>query len=557
MDMAPATKPATPDTKMSCRDACAAATPTIKLAVETMPSFAPKTAARNQEMRLVRCCSAIGGEAGFAMKVSFAATGRSRGGIMENTRRSRFPSGSKRACLTRARRRGVRYNRRYGGNMNVLLVPLGSAGDVHPFLGWARTLQARGHRVSVLTNGYFRGLFEAAQLDFVEIGTVEEFHALSNNPDIWHPTRSLALLGRASAALAAPVLRAIQERARPGDTVVAAGSLAFGARMAREKLGVPTATVHLQPSLFRHVDDPPAFPNLAIPRWWPRVAVRALYRAVDAVADRALAPVNEARVREGLPAVRGLIGDWWHAADLTLGFFPDWYFTPAAGGPPVELVGFPLYDGEGLEASSPGVDEFFLDGPPPVVFAPGSAMRRGHRFFAEGVEACRTSGRRGVFLTRFPEQLPPALPPFIRHFPFVPFGRILRRAAALVHHGGIGTTAQAFLAGCPQVVVPNNHDQPDNARRVARLGAGVWMPGRRYHARSLAVALDHVTRDAGVKDACAAIQRRLRPGEAFERASDLLEHLLASSVATAPNRRDVRPRESYDGAGENERGRQA
>ena len=54
IDMAPATKPATPAIKTSFRVAAAAATPTIKLAVEMMPSLAPSTAARNQPMRLMR-----------------------------------------------------------------------------------------------------------------------------------------------------------------------------------------------------------------------------------------------------------------------------------------------------------------------------------------------------------------------------------------------------------------------------------------------------------------------------------------------------------------------
>ncbi|RPJ39015.1 MAG: hypothetical protein EHM35_03255, partial [Planctomycetaceae bacterium] len=61
------------------------------------------------------------------------------------------------------------------------------------------------------------------------------------------------------------------------------------------------------------------------------------------------------------------------------------------------------------------------------------------------------------------------------HFPYVPLSSVLPRAAAVVHHGGIGTTGQAFAAGIPQLVVPFTDDQSDNAARVQRTGAGVTM----------------------------------------------------------------------------------
>ena len=77
-----------------------------------------------------------------------------------------------------------------------------------------------------------------------------------------------------------------------------------------------------------------------------------------------------------------------------------------------------------------------------------------------------------MFLTQYPEQLPARLPNGVRHFNYIPFSTVLPRAAAFVHHGGIGTTAQALAAGVPQLVVPLAHDQPDNAVRIRHLGVG-------------------------------------------------------------------------------------
>src|SRR5690606_22493625 len=71
--------------------------------------------------------------------------------------------------------------------------------------------------------------------------------------------------------------------------------------------------------------------------------------------------------------------------------------------------------------------------------------------------------------------------------PFASLAGLLPHAAAIFHHGGIGTVAEALRAGCPQIVVPGRFDQPDNAMRIARLGLGgavmsVWIDGREWAA---------------------------------------------------------------------------
>src|SRR5205823_14931335 len=88
------------------------------------------------------------------------------------------------------------------------------------------------------------------------------------------------------------------------------------------------------------------------------------------------------------------------------------------------------------------------------------------------VAACERLGVRGLLLTKYPHQLPPRLPPTVRYCPFAPFRRLLPLCGAVVHHGGIGTTAAALSAGIPQLILPLAWDQPDNAERVRRLGVG-------------------------------------------------------------------------------------
>lgn len=419
-------------------------------------------------------------------------------------------------------------------SLHLILVAIGSSGDVHPFVGLGRALKARGHRVTLITGAYFEPLVLQAGLDYVPLGTVEDFHRLIHNPDVWHRFRGFRAVMEGGALPAVePVFEAIAANYQPGCTVVAASSLAFGSRLAQETLGVPTATLHLQPGIIRSIVDPPALQGMFVPPWLPRSLVKAQYWMADTlVVDRVLCPaLGTFRARHGLPPIRRPLAEWIHSPRLTLGLFPSWFAAPAPDWPPqVRLTGFPLYDEDDLAGPSAGLDEFLEAGSPPVVFTPGSAMVHGRDFFVAAVEACRQLGRRGILLTRFVEQVPLPLPDGVRHFDFVPLSRLLPRAAALVYHGGIGTAAQGLRAGIPHLVMPMSHDQPDNAVRLERLGVGSWLPPRRFRGRRVAAALDRLLGSEHVAAACRRVAERFKQQPApLETTCAALEELAASS----------------------------
>jgi UDP:flavonoid glycosyltransferase YjiC (YdhE family) len=413
--------------------------------------------------------------------------------------------------------------------VKILLIPLGSHGDVHPFVGLGLTLRERGHDVTVITLAYFEKLVRATGLGFVPLPMAEDFEEGLKDPDLWNPRRGFELIVRKSVhPYLRPVYELIAERYVPGETVVVPGGLAFGARVAQEKLGVPTATAHLQAGVIRSEYRAAVLPGLFLPDWLPRFAKRFQYRLADALIVEPILTrgLNAFRAELGLPPVRDLMGGWWHSPQRVIGLFPDWYAPPQPDWPPqVRLTGFPLYDERELHDVPPELTEFLEAGEPPIVFTPGSAMRHGHAFFAAAVEACRLLGRRGLLLTRFPEHLPAQLPEGVRHFSYVPFSRVLPRAAALVHHGGIGTTAQGLAAGIPQLVMPLAYDQPDNAARLGRLGVARSLPPRAFRAPAVARALDGLLRSAEVAGRCRDYAGRIRASRPLEEASRLIEEL--------------------------------
>jgi UDP:flavonoid glycosyltransferase YjiC (YdhE family) len=201
---------------------------------------------------------------------------------------------------------------------------------------------------------------------------------------------------------------------------------------------------------------------------------------------------------------------------------PDW--------PPQTVVtGYAFYDGDEPALS----DELrgFLDaGEEPLVFTLGSAaVFDPGQFFVESAKAARALRRRAVLLVG-PE--PGPLPPGgadIGVFPYAPFSKLFPRAAAIVHQGGSGTTAQAMRAGRPMVIVPYAHDQPDNALRVSKLGISRTVRRRDYSAGSVRRALEQLFDDPLVPERSAAVRERLLHEDGGRTAVDAIERVFRIS----------------------------
>jgi rhamnosyltransferase subunit B len=412
--------------------------------------------------------------------------------------------------------------------MNILIPTLGSYGDMHPFLGIARELKARGHHVTVIAPAIYESLTTSLNLGFEPIGTVEEFERLAGNPDIFIPRRALAAVAQAAGQLIEPYYRAITKYHVPDRTVLVYSSLIFAARIAQEKFSIPSAVAHLSPALMRSSIDPPYAPWMPIsanfPIWWNQF----LWRTADLlVVDRLMAgPINRFRASLGLSRVRGIYRDWIHSPDLVIDLFPPWFAPPAPDWPKqTVLTGFPLYDESDVTPTDDRLLRFLDSGSAPIAFTPGSAMRHGQRFFGVAIEVCRHLGKRGLLLSRHSEHIPKNLPPEILHIPFAPFSQLLPRCAALVHHGGIGTCAQALASGVPQLVTPMTHDQPDNARRLQKLGVAEILPFGKLSANRAAASLSRLLNSPQVSAACTAVRAKFQNDQPILRTADLIEQL--------------------------------
>ena len=136
--------------------------------------------------------------------------------------------------------------------------------------------------------------------------------------------------------------------------------------------------------------------------------------------------------------------------------------------------------------------EAFLDaGEPPILFGFGS-MRAPRASGSTVLAAARALGYRAIVLRGWAELAPADDSPDWLSVGETNLQALLPRVAAIVHHGGSGTTTQAMRAGTPQVVVPHDYDQPYHANASPRSASGPRTPSRNPTADSLAEALDRI-----------------------------------------------------------------
>jgi rhamnosyltransferase subunit B len=355
---------------------------------------------------------------------------------------------------------------------HFIVSALGSAGDVHPFIAISQALIARGHDVRMLAAPHFEERIRRAGVAFVPLGAPGEYEALLQRKELWEPRGGARMVIDELLSRLPEGYEAVDAAIHSADTVLVGSTFSWGMRLVQEVRDLRAATVHLSPVCLMSATVPPVLPGVGDLSWMPTWSVRLLQRIAERwVLDRLLGPrLNAYRATLGLRPVKRIWSRWIHSPDFVIGAWPTWFASPQPDWPPhMHTLGFPVFHegGAGLDAEL----EAFIDaGPAPIGITPGSAMAHGQAFFERAIEACRVAGQRVVLITPFREQLPEQLPVWAHHVAYAPFSALMPRLSALVHHGGIGTSAQALKAGIAQVVVPFAHDQFENAARLRRLG---------------------------------------------------------------------------------------
>jgi len=356
--------------------------------------------------------------------------------------------------------------------LRILFVPFGSEGDVNPLLWLADILAARGHHPVFLLTPHYGHLAEKRGFEWHPMGTEEDFLRLASDPALWKSGTGSWRVARAMHESLPEYKKSFAAAGGHFDLVVTT-TFGLAAAALAEANGTPHLMLHLQPVCLRSHGDLPVFgAGAAWLRKAPAFVQNALFFVMDALLDRTmLPPLNSFRRSLGLPKLKSFYRDAMMSGNGLALLAPDW-FSPAQPDWPPDLRQFDFP----LTSPAPGnlpepLRAWLETGEPPVLWTHGSANLHLEKFQLLARSVTGKIGGRALLVGRTEPGF--SLPPNVFYTPYVRFEDVLPRCRAIVHHGGIGTTAKSFAAGIPQLVLPLAHDQHDNAARVERLNAGL------------------------------------------------------------------------------------
>lgn len=404
--------------------------------------------------------------------------------------------------------------------MRVTILTIGSRGDVQPYVALGLGLQRAGHTVQLITGKDFESLVVGAGLQFAPLDVALLEMAQST-------TGRAALAGKGRLALMRQVMPMLRQMltdawaaAQPfqPEAVVFHPKAMAGEHIA-EKLGVP------------------AYLALGLPLYSP---TRAFPSPIVPAAD--LGPLNPLshRLLIGLTLApyRGMINAW-RRAQLGLGpmgagtrvarrlyaYSAHVLPAPADWDDSTSVTGYWWLPDEAEWTPPADLAAFLEAGPPPVYIGFGSmAGTDPERTTRVVMEAVRRAGQRAVLAAGWGGLTAAETPAGVFHLPAAPHAWLFPRMAAVVHHGGAGTTGAGLRAGKPTVICPFFGDQPFWGRRVHALGAGPHpIPQKALTAENLAGAIRAAVETPGYRQRAAALGELLRAEEGVGQAVALIE----------------------------------
>lgn len=376
----------------------------------------------------------------------------------------------------------------------VVLTTWGSLGDLHPFLALAIELKRRGHTAVVATLSSWRDNVERAGIEFHPVRP----DITPDDPAAREIVRKILDARGGSEYLFTRVfgphigdVYADTLAAVAGADLLVSHLLPQTAPIVAERTGVTWVSAVLAPIGFLSAYDPPTPPQAPALRHLMAVhpiAGRVFNRIARGVTNQWMRPVYRLRAELGMPRGGHPLFEGQHSPACVLALFSRLLGDRQPDYPPQTVVtGFPFYDAAPARPTDPALLAFLDRGEPPIVFTLGSsAVWIADDFYPVSIAAVRALGRRALLLVgENAHALRAQVPESIGVFDYAPHHMVMPRASAIVHQGGVGTTAQALRAGRPTLVVPFGQDQPDNARRVVKLGVARTISRSQYRVDRL------------------------------------------------------------------------
>lgn len=413
------------------------------------------------------------------------------------------------------------------------MTTLGTLGDLHPMIAIALELRQRGHDVVFVTHQVYQSKLEALGFEFHSMRP--DFTAMNDPQEM---ARMMDLKTGQEYMVRQWVNPHLHEMytdllnvAKSADFIFS-GEGVIATPLVAEKLGMRWASSAMVPLSFFSIYDPPVlapFPALAKLYKLGPIVNRGVLNFAKFVSNSWADPIRQLRRELNLsPIDYNPFLENRFSPHLVVALFssvlgqpqPDWAANTV-------VAGFTFYDGtQGGAELTPALQQFLEAGEPPIVFTLGSAaVMNAGTFYQESLQAVKQINRRAVLLIGNNSPLE-NLPASVLAANYAPYSQIFPRACAIIHQGGIGTTAQALRAGRPTLIMPYSHDQPDNAARVRRLRTSRTISRKHYSASRVAKELSELLENLSYTAKAAEIGQIVRAEDGVGVACDAIEKQL-------------------------------
>jgi len=392
----------------------------------------------------------------------------------------------------------------------------GSTGDILPLLAIAVAMQDEGHRVTFIANASFADSVRRAAIPFEQAGTRDEQLGARETVDNSGRTTAGAILRyeylveRNYSRVTQILERLVGEGNR---LVVVTHGQQSPVMPACERHGIPVVLAHHSPAQVPDNREDHVFYRgcFGMRPWIARHVHYPLDKLKRHIGNIPLRRYQAWRKRNGFPrtpsvplamvasALRGRGVSTPHRNVVReLALFPDWFARPV--GPDIQHVRFCgfVFHADGSNDRNRIAQEFIARYGAPIVFTPGTAVEDVGDFCSVVAETCRLLDASAIVLSPFAARFFESAPesqrsPRILALDYLDLDFILPQARLFVHHGGIGSLAQALRAGTPQIIRPRMYDQPNNGLRAAFNGIGGVLYDAGYSASQIASVYRHLS----------------------------------------------------------------
>lgn len=417
--------------------------------------------------------------------------------------------------------------------MKITVATAGTKGDLYPYLSIAIELKQRGHSIIFASSPHYKSIVEKYNLYFKEL-----------RPDLDYKDPHFANSIMSNSNGGEFVMKQIVDRyiqdtyldlleASKGSDLIIASMLCFAAPIVSQKTKIPWISGVIAPSIFWSKYDPIVPHNMPFLRHLNFLGKNANNLLIK------MAKKSTLNWFPGIANLRNELGlrndnnhpmfEGAHSPLLTLGLYSEHFAKTRPDYPEsVRLTGFVFLEETVDKYAEKAMSNFIESGTSPIVFTLGSsAAYCGEDFYKYARIACEDLNERAIFL--MPESDVDLEIMSNDNFYYVghyPHSKLFKYAKIIVHHGGIGTLSRTLMSGCPSLVVPFSHDQPDNAYRLERLSSGIVIELKKLTPRLLKQQLRYLLNSEKHKKNSIALKNKIILEKGAKNAADFIEEVL-------------------------------